>query len=115
MRFENHFDRVREEIQKNVERSLEAIGQYVKGESKLRAPVGEYKNGRVGGRLRDSINHKVDINSKSVQIGTDVEYGVYVEKGTYKMNAQPYLTPAAEENLDNIQRILENHFENLDS
>lgn len=31
-----------------------------------------------------------------VQVGPSAEYGAYVEYGTSRMGAQPYLTPAAE-------------------
>lgn len=89
--------------------ALEAIGAYVQGEAILRTPVGQYDDGRVGGRLRDSIDYKVDESSGSVQVGTNVEYAPYVEKGTYKMASQPYLTPAVEENTSNIQKVAETH------
>lgn len=47
------------------------------------------------GRLRNSITHVVRASEKAVYIGTNVEYGPYVELGTRHMKAQPYLRPAA--------------------
>lgn len=44
------------------------------------------------GRLRGSITHEVSY--PSVQIGTNVEYASYVELGTSRQSAQPYLVPA---------------------
>lgn len=51
------------------------------------------------GRLRASISHELgrDPAGMYARIGTDVEYSIYVEVGTSKMNAQPYLRPALKE------------------
>lgn len=47
------------------------------------------------GTLRES--GYVSAASDEVTIGFDVEYASYVEFGTYKMEAQPYLRPALDE------------------
>ena len=52
------------------------------------------------GRLRDSIKFKV--KGDEVKVGTNVEYAIYNEYGTYKMKARPYLRPA----LDNKRKFL---------
>ena len=87
------------------ERALYAIGEFVTTEAKVRCPVGQYNDGRVGGNLRDSIDNKVIEKEKAVVVGTSVEYAVYVEKGTKKQRAQPYLTPAVEENINKIKKL----------
>lgn len=109
----NNIPKFKQEMNEVKKEALETVGMYVQGEAKVRAPVGQYDNGQVGGRLRDSIDYKVASDNQSVQIGTDVEYGAYVEKGTYKMDAQPYLTPAAEENLENIKTLIERELQRL--
>lgn len=62
------------------------------------------------GRLRNSITNTHDGNT--VYIGTNVEYAPYVELGTYKMDARPFLAPAIEDHIDEYKeiflRILEN-------
>lgn len=46
------------------------------------------------GNLRGSIHTtKGDLEDT---VGTDVEYAPYVEYGTYKMGAQPYMQPGAD-------------------
>ncbi len=47
------------------------------------------------GRLRNSVSHSVDETEPSVYIGTNVEYGVYVEYGTgkYADNGQGRQSP----------------------
>jgi HK97 gp10 family phage protein len=87
-------------ISKAEKRALHAIGEFVTSEAKVRAPVDT-------GNLRGSIENEVIDNDKSVVIGTNTEYAVYVEKGTYKQRAQPYLTPAVEENKSRIKKLAE--------
>lgn len=46
------------------------------------------------GNLRGSI-HTTKGDLEDI-VGTDVEYAPYVEYGTYKMSAQPYMQPGAD-------------------
>jgi HK97 gp10 family phage protein len=43
------------------------------------------------GALRDSITHNVDSNGKEAAVGTDLDYAKYLEFGTSKMPARPFL------------------------
>ena len=52
------------------------------------------------GNLRASIH--TTISNLEGAVGTPVEYAPYVEFGTSKMNAQPYLGPAFYENEQKI-------------
>lgn len=56
------------------------------------------------GRLRGSVTGEYDGNG--VQVGTNVEYATYVEMGTYKMPARPYIKPSIEDHVDEYQEIL---------
>lgn len=49
------------------------------------------------GRLRNSITHEVAEDGLSAVVGTNVEYAPYVEFGTRRMRARPFLFPALEE------------------
>ena len=49
------------------------------------------------GELQESIRHETDRDILEAKVGSDVEYSGYVELGTRKMAAQPYLRPAAYE------------------
>ena len=77
---------------------LELAGELVESSAKLRCPV------RTG-NLRGSINHR-RIDNETVRIGTPVEYAPYVELGTQKMAAQPFLVPALKESKRDVIRIL---------
>lgn len=106
---------VRQKMDRALEAALDKIGLYVQAEAKLRAPVGVYNDGsgRVGGNLRGSIEYRTDSSNKKVDIFTDVEYAHYVEHGTSKMAAQPFLTPAVQENLSNIRNIAQSEFKKI--
>jgi HK97 gp10 family phage protein len=56
------------------------------------------------GRLRNSMDYKV--NDKTVYIGTNVEYAPYVELGTHKMAARPFLRNAILNYADDYKHIV---------
>lgn len=63
------------------------------------------------GRLRRSIEG--DDNGKdTAYVGTNVEYAPYVEYGTSKMAARPYLKNALANYVDEYKRILEGCLQN---
>ena len=97
--------------------------------------------GYIGGLLRGSITHALsgnkpaistyqdnagtrrgsysgtapeegDANKKSVYIGTNVEYSSYVELGTIKMDAQPFLKPAVADHANTYRKIIEKELKN---
>lgn len=59
----------------------------VEGHAKGAAPVDT-------GALRNSIG--ADITGLRAEVGPTVNYGIFVEFGTYKMAPQPYMGPAAD-------------------
>lgn len=79
--------------------ALEKIGLLAEGYAQIKCPVDT-------GNLRASITHEVDAGEKAVYIGTNVEYAPYVELGTSKQKAQPYLRPAATEHGDQYRQVL---------
>lgn len=69
-------------------RALEIMGGKAESYAKQLCPVDT-------GRLRNSITHQQQDENTEI-VGSNVEYSVFVEMGTRKMKAQPYLRPAAE-------------------
>lgn len=98
----SHVGEVKAELRNRIPTILEALGIEAEGNA-----VTEITDlGAVDtGRLRGSITHAVDDDSAIV--GTDVEYGVYVEMGTYKMQARPFLRNAIENYVDDYKNIVE--------
>ena len=70
-----------------VQKALKTVGMKAEKNAKKICPVDT-------GNLRNSITHQND--KDTVYIGTNVEYAPYVELGTSKMRARPFLKPAVE-------------------
>ena len=94
--YESNKAEVLKSIEQAKNRALESIGLFVEGDAKLRCPVDT-------GNLRGSLTHEV--KSDHVVVGTNVEYSAMVEKGTSNQKSQPYLTPAAENNIGKIEEL----------
>lgn len=118
-------------LQNAAQRGLLACGEIAEGYAKDDCPVDT-------GNLRNNITHGM-ANENTVEIGTNVEYGVYVECGTgsystvgggtpkeqwiYKgddgefhlahpMQARPYLKPAVADHTEEFLETLKESFQN---
>lgn len=91
------------ELERKKAMALEAVGITAEGFAKRLTPVDT-------GRLRNSISHTVVGND--VYIGTNVEYGPYIELGTVSYVGKHMLKRAASEHGETyrniIKRILQN-------
>ena len=95
----DHSEEVKSEMQAAIERALEACGLQCEGYAKMKCPVDT-------GRLRNSITHAQEDDTTEI-IGTNVEYAPYVEMGTSRSRAQPYLKPALVNHALEYQRIFQ--------
>lgn len=97
-----------EQIAANIAKGVAEAGELVKGEAKHLAPVSTEKTrpGGPHGELRDSITSVASGNT--ALIGTNKEYGIYQEFGTYKMAAQPYLVPALKNKENEVRETIKN-------
>ncbi len=89
-------DKAIQNMEDAINKALTASALVVEGQAKALCPVDT-------GNLRNSITHEVE--GKEARVGTNVEYAPFVELGTSKMAAQPFLNPALEQNKGNIQKI----------
>lgn len=105
--FQSHVPDVKSRVKDAVRTALDRMGEKVVELAQDRTPVDT-------GNLRASITHQADGDDTEL-VGTSnaaapfkpVEYAPYVELGTRKMHAQPFLVPAITENTDILQRIIE--------
>jgi HK97 gp10 family phage protein len=91
-------EEILDELNNGMERALEAIGAQVENYAKMLCPVDT-------GNLRNSITHVVEPSEDAVYIGSAVEYAAYVEVGTSRSKAQPYLEPAVMDHTDEYEQI----------
>lgn len=96
---EDNADEFHDGLDAALTRALEKVGLVAEGYAKRLCPVDT-------GRLRNSITHAME-GSEAVVIGTNVEYGPYVELGTSRQKAQPYLRPAAVDHVSEYREIIE--------
>lgn len=119
----------REALEAACLRALEKCGLTADGYAKLLCPVDT-------GNLRNSITHQVQPTELACYIGTNSEYGAYVELGTGKyypggrptpwvyqdaqgnwhlthgQRAQPYLKPAVADHAAQYRDIIEGELKN---
>ena len=114
-----------DELKRAIIRALERCGSQAEGYAKDLCPISD-----TGEKtLQQSITHKIDQKNNEVYVGTNVEYGAYVELGTGKyypggrptpwnyedengdwhhtegQEAQPYLVPAAKDHAQTYRNI----------
>lgn len=87
-------------LPEQIEQALTAIGLTAESYAKQECPVDT-------GRLRNSITRAVESGENAVYIGTNVEYAAFVELGTSRMKARPYLKPAATEHTAEYKSLAE--------
>ncbi len=98
--YKSNISNVKKAITEAELQALAKIGMVGQAEAVMRCPVDT-------GTLRRSITNVVNDDEKSVSIGTNVEYAPFVEKGTSRQQAQPYIEPAIMQNIDKFKRIAE--------
>lgn len=122
-------DEILSRMDSAIEAALEKIGLVAEGYAKRLCPVDT-------GRLRNSITHATATypgvgtyqdnegntfddatvdgtpEKNAVYIGTNVEYAPYVELGTTRAKAQPYLKPAVVDHAAKYKRIFKDSMEN---
>ena len=101
----SNLDLIEQASDEAIDRALEAIGMQAEGYAKMKCPVDT-------GRLRNSITHTVDVTGRKAIIATNVEYAAYVEYGTSRTKAQPYLQPAVKDHGDEYSAMVEEFLKN---
>jgi HK97 gp10 family phage protein len=77
-------------VRNEAAKRLDAAGAAVANRARQLAPVDT-------GKLRDSIHYHFNANTLTLTVYADVPYAAFVEFGTSRMAAQPYLRPALAE------------------
>ena len=97
---DNH-DKVIKALQQQLRAALEDAGQQAVAHAKSTVPVDT-------GNLKNSINY--DVSDDNVKIGTDVEYGKYVELGSsHNHTASHFLLNAMQNHVGEYKQTIEKH------
>lgn len=95
-------DEIKRIAKENMKTALELIAQQAETNAVYEITV----LGAVDtGNLRRNIEHGVD--DDTAYIGTNVEYGKYVEYGTSRMPARPFLKQAVENHKAEYKKLME--------
>ena len=110
-----HGAKVKKDLQKEEIKRLKMVGAFLEGKVKKNISIptrsagpstgGEMPHADTG-HLRKSIFHDVDEKRKTVIVGTPVKYGLFLEVGTSKMAARPYLRATVNQEKTTIGKIL---------
>ncbi len=90
-------------VVRKVKESLAVAGPTKTSPGTPASKPGEPPHRRTG-MLSRSITHEV--TATTARVGTNVKYGKFLETGTSKMAARPYLRPAVIKNRRKIKKIL---------
>lgn len=112
--------RLAQRTEDNVRATAEKIRDYAKDICPVGTPESTGKRGYIGGSLQSSIRlqvrprptqHKISIGVSAggyvtnPNTGRKVDYALWVEKGTRKMAAQPFMLPAMEKFKDELPKM----------
>jgi HK97 gp10 family phage protein len=86
---------VKRAVEAATVKALTGAALIVEGAAKGLAPVDT-------GNLKGSITYRVGFDH--AKVGTNVDYAPYLEYGTVKMSAQPYLRPGLDSNKSAINK-----------
>ena len=109
-----------------AERATKKVGFMIEGDAKRRCPVKTNrlrssistnwsKSGLARGKITGPAKEEDGVGRPkgypfTVVIGTNVFYAKFIETGTKKMSAKPYLHPAFHKNLGELQKTLKAEF-----
>lgn len=88
-KFLSHLDDVENRLNNSVKQSVKQNALEMEAKAKMLAPVDT-------GNMRRNINTSVQESSDSIsaEVSSNAEYSIYVEYGTSKQQAQPFMHPA---------------------
>ena len=97
---DNH-DKIIKALQQQLHASLEEVGKQATARAKENVPVDT-------GKLKNSIDYSV--SDDGLKIGTDVEYGKYVELGSvHNHSASHFLLNAMQNHASEYKQTIENN------
>jgi HK97 gp10 family phage protein len=87
------------ELKQAIQDAIEAAGQEMVATARQIVPV------RTG-YLQSTIYHKTDPGELTLELGAKADYALYVEMGTRRMAAEPFIRPAVDAGLEKLQSLI---------
>lgn len=115
MGYTSYKDKVLKVLKDNKHEFCERVGVLAVGEVVPITPINKDNNAPSRGDLKKGITHDVMANDKGVYVGViqGIKYGIYVEKGTSRQTAQPYLEPGCMNAIPKIKNVAEDLYRRL--
>lgn len=88
-------DEYQEDVLEGLQQDIEKAALTLEKNAKQNCPVDT-------GKLRASIT--TEVGNLEAEVGTNVEYALYVEFGTSKQSAQPFMRPALDKAITQLNR-----------
>ena len=88
-------DKYQEDVLEGLQKDIEKAALTLEKNAKQNCPVDT-------GKLRASIT--TEVGNLEAEVGTNVEYALYVEFGTSKQSAQPFMRPALDKAITQLNR-----------
>ena len=100
MGYKSNINNVKNALNKSKKEICNEIGTFVTAEAQNRTTV-------LTGNLKRSETFEVMNNNSGVYVGatSDAPYAPWIEKGSSKQTAQPFLEPAVMDNISKIEEI----------
>ena len=107
VRIEDNTDKIKELAREQMLVALEKVG--LQAERDVKTKMARYSPKPIvdTGRLMNSITHETDTDEMVEIVGTNVEYAPYVEYGTSKTKAKPFLKNTIQDNMSQYMAIVE--------
>jgi HK97 gp10 family phage protein len=86
-------------MQVGIQNGLEGAGAEMEDTARQIVPVDT-------GFLQSTLYHRVDPAALTLEIGATADYAMYVEMGTRRMAAEPYLRPAFDAHQDQLYQAM---------
>ena len=93
--FLSSLDDYQEDVLEGLQKNIEKAALTLEKNAKQNCPVDT-------GKLRASIT--TEVGKLEAEVGTNVEYALYVEFGTSKQSAQPFMRPALDKAITQLNK-----------
>lgn len=106
VRFNDNSDAVLSAVHGNVVRALTAMGTEAVGQIVRQMQTGYGRPIWQTGNLQRDVSYEVERSGENtVDVGSSLEYALFVHEGTSRMAGRPYIRDGVMNNLDKLKRV----------